>query len=141
MLNLATNLPLTLAGVDTDALLRLRAAPQIEGTTETLYDANGAVGQENSIRYTYDRLGNPTLINDRGDPTNPDDDVVAKLTYSDCKNAASYDLDLFFGCSDGLPFRIPTIRTRPIRCRRRRRPQQRRRTGRRISARRTRASR
>ena len=108
VLNLMTNLPLGLTGIDTDELLRLRAAPQIQGTTQTWYDAAGGVGQESSIRYTYDRLGNPTEIDDRGDPTNPDDDVVATIRYSDCTIAASYELNVEFGCADGFPAPDPT---------------------------------
>ena len=103
ILNLTSNLPLSLEGVDTDGLLRLRAAPQMERTTQTWYDTAGNVGQESSVRYEYDRLGNPKVIDDEGDPTNPDDDVVARITYSDCTISASYGLNLEFGCADGFP--------------------------------------
>ena len=34
LLNVATNLPLSLSGLDADQLLRLRGAPQIRGTTQ-----------------------------------------------------------------------------------------------------------
>jgi RHS repeat-associated protein len=102
VLNLTSNLPLSLEGVDTDALLRLRAAPQIQSTTQTWYDAAGNVGQQSTVHYQYDRLGNPIVIDDEGDPTNPDDDVVAHIRYSDCTISASYGLNLEFGCSDGF---------------------------------------
>ena len=108
LLNLTTNLPLSLDGVDADGLLRLRSAPQVQRTTQTWFTAAGAIGQEKSIRYTYDRLGNPTVIFDEGDPTNPGDDVTAKIRYSDCTISASYGLNLEFGCSDGFPAPDPT---------------------------------
>jgi RHS repeat-associated protein len=104
LLNLMTDLPLSLDGVDADTLLRLRAAPQIERTTQTWFNASGGIGQQSSIRYTYDRLGNPIEIDDEGDPTNPDDDVVATIRYSDCTISESYELQIESGgCSDGFP--------------------------------------
>jgi RHS repeat-associated protein len=111
VLNLMTNLPLSLENVGTDALLRLRAAPLVQGTTSTWFDTAGNIGQESSVRYEYDRLGNPEVIDDEGDPENPDDDVVARIRYSNCIISASYGLTVSkpdpdgpaFGCSDGFP--------------------------------------
>lgn len=114
LLNLDSNQPLNLTGVSTDDLLQLRAAPQIAGTTETWFDSSGGTGRQSLTSYTYDRLGNPTLIDDKGDPTNPDDDVVAKIRYSDCTISASDDLNRLFGCADGFPAKDPDTDPTPI---------------------------
>jgi len=98
--NLQTGLPLVLAGVSTDDLLQLRAAPLVDKVTETIW--NGATSQQSVTDYSYDDLGNPTVIEDRGDPANPDDDVVARIRYSDCTIAASWDLNVAFGCAGGF---------------------------------------
>ena len=99
--NLQTGLPLVLAGVSTDDLLQLQAAPLVDQVTETVW--NGAVKQDTVTAYEYDTLGSPIVIEDRGDPLVPDDDVVARLRYSDCTIAADWELNVAFGCSDGFP--------------------------------------
>jgi RHS repeat-associated protein len=105
--NLETGLPLVTDGVSTDDLLQLRAAPLVAEVTQTIVNRSGdtppvVTQQETVTDYEYDDLGNPTVIEDRGDPANPSDDVVARIRYSDCTIAASWDLNVAFGCADGF---------------------------------------
>jgi len=107
VLNLQTGLPLVLDGVSTDDLLQLQAAPLVDKVTQTAW--RGADKQDTVTDYEYDDLGNPTVIDDRGDPLNPDDDVVARMRYSDCTIAADWELNVAFGCSDGFPGPNPDL--------------------------------
>ena len=109
--NLMTGLPLSLDGVSANELLRLHGAPLVNSVTQLWYNSSGAVGQETSIGYSYDDLGNPTVINDEGDTTNADDDVTANLTYSNCTISQGHELRAQFGCQDGAadaPHENPT---------------------------------
>jgi RHS repeat-associated protein len=107
VMNLQTGLPLVLDGVSTDDLLQLQAAPLVDKVTQTVW--RGAEKQDTVTDYEYDDLGNPIVIDDRGDPTNPDDDVIARMRYSDCTIAADWELNTAFGCADGIPGPNPDV--------------------------------
>jgi len=103
-----TGEPVDVPAMTTDELLRAWATPKMRSTHDEWFEG-GSVAQETGSAYTHDPLGNPTRIVDRGDLADPDDDVVAEITYSNCAIAVSSP-DLQDQCGpDGTPQNKPEL--------------------------------
>lgn len=83
---------LDLTGVGTDALLQVRATPQLASLRQQWFAA-GTVKQETRIDYVYNLTGDPTRITDVGETESATDDLVAQLTYSDCEISSTGTLN------------------------------------------------
>jgi RHS repeat-associated protein len=68
-------------------------APLMLEVGEQFYDGPD-VGQETRTTFVYDGLGNVLVQSDEGETDDPDDDLVASFTYSDCEISSSV------GCVD-----------------------------------------
>ncbi len=81
-------------------LLGLAVFPQLVKTENRFYNA-GAVAKRTWNTFTYDTLGNITQIVDVGEPALASDDVIADITYSDCRTSTWVSIPQTFIVHDG----------------------------------------
>jgi RHS repeat-associated protein len=92
VLNGATQATLSLASLTPDESLAIWGVPEKVDEAQQLFGPDGTtVIQSTSTHFSYDALGAPTTIFDRGDPANPADDLTATIQYSDCAISADSD--------------------------------------------------
>ncbi len=62
--------------------------PELSSVVESWYDANGDPAKSSRTDYEYDERGNILTITDLGEPGTGADDVVAEMTYPDCRTSS-----------------------------------------------------
>ncbi|MEA2355665.1 MAG: hypothetical protein QOD61_1794, partial [Solirubrobacteraceae bacterium] len=115
VVNLADDKPLDLTPPAGDPantrLLGIAGAPEQTKVEQLWYDAGGTVGERTWNTFEYDDLGNVVKQVDVGQPEDPNDDLTALTTYSNCDIASSGDLNAYFG---GCPAPTPAGRLSPL---------------------------
>lgn len=82
--------PLDATQLSADQLLAAWATPRLSESGDAWFDKGDTdPGLSTATEYSYDSLGNPVEIIDRGDPDVTEDDVTAEIAYSDCTISAS----------------------------------------------------